>query len=131
MKKIFLISITLILLLSGCNNNSIKDIKADYFTISYDNSYYDANNKVDEETVKLLVGQYNDIQYISQTTKEINYANAINIIFIHNDQISGSITIDDKGIFQLGDSLENYLLNEDSEIYEKALTIYHDLKEKY
>ena len=65
------------------------------------------------------------------TSKEVNYANAISITFIYNDQISGEITFDDKGISNLTGKVENYTISKDSRFYETALEVYYDVKEKY
>lgn len=132
MKKLIIITgiIILCFTLIGCNN-SVKDIKAQYFTISLAESMYDAVNKIDKETVDLLVNHYNEIELTGTTTEEINSANAITITFIYNDQISGQITIDNKGISSLNDKVENYIISEDSEFYETALEVYYDVKEKY
>lgn len=111
--------------------NSAKNIKAEYFMISYGESLYDALNKVDAETVDLLVDHYNEIELTGTTSEEINYANAIGITFIHNDQISGGITIDDKGICSIDGKVDNYTISKESKFYEIALEVYYDVKEKY
>ncbi len=132
MKKLIVITGIFILcwMLIGCNH-SVKDIKAQYITITYGESMYDAINKIDTGTVDLLVNHYNEIELTGTTTEEINYANAITITFIYNDQISGQITFDDKGISSLNDKVENYIISEDSEFYETALEVYYDIKETY
>ena len=119
------------LIVSGCSNNSVKKIKADYFDIGLGQSLYSGYNKVEKETVQSLVDAYNEIEYIGQTNQQINYEKAINITFIYNDQISGSLVIDDKGIFQLSDSVENYQIEPNHDIYEQAIEIYNDLKQEY
>ena len=126
----FVISIVF-LTLSGCNNNSVKKIKADYFDIGFGQSLYEGYNKVDQETVQSLVDAYNQIKYIGQTNQQINYDKAITITFIYNDQISGTLTIDDKGIFHLSDGFENYQIESNNDIYEQAIEIYNDVKEQY
>jgi hypothetical protein len=132
MKKIIVITGIIILCWSliGCNN-SVKNIKAQYFTISYGESLYDAMNKADKETVDLLVNHYNEIEFTGTTSEEINYENAISITFIHNDQVSGNITFDDKGICSLDGKVENYTISKDSRFYKKALEVYFDVKEEY
>ena len=135
MKKLIVITGIFILCWSliGCNN-PVKGIKAQYFTISYGETMFDAINRVDTETVDLLVNNYNNIELTSMTTEEINYGHAITITFINNDQISGQITIDDKGIFLINgknSEVENYMIEEDNEFYETALEVFYDLKEDY
>lgn len=119
------------LILNGCSNNSVKKIKADYFDIGFGQSLYEGHNKVDQKTVQSLVGAYNQIKYIGQTNQQINYEKAITITFIYNDQISGTLVIDDKGIFHLSDGSENYQIEPNNDIYEQAIKIYNDLKQQY
>jgi hypothetical protein len=132
-RKLLLMFVIPIVLLtvSGCNNNSVKKIKADYFDIGFGQSLYEGYNKVDQETVQSLVDAYNQIKYIGQTNEQINYDKAITITFIYNDQISGTLTIDDKGIFHLSDGFENYQIESNNDIYEQAIEIYNDVKEQY
>lgn len=116
---------------SGCNNNSVKQIKADYFDIGFGQCLYEGYNKVDKETVQSLVKMYNQIEYIEQTNQQINYDKAITITFIYNDQISGTLVMDDKGIFHLSNSAENYQIEPNTDIYEQALELYNDVKQQY
>nr|WP_222439468.1 hypothetical protein [Sporosarcina sp. BP05] len=118
-------------IVSGCNNNSVKQIKADYFDIGFGQSLYEGYNKVDKETVQSLVKAYNQIEYSGQTNQEINYEKAITITFIYNDQISSILVMDDKGIFHLSDSAENYQIESNNDIYEQAIEIYNDVKKQY
>jgi len=131
-RKTLLISTILIIFLSvsGCSNNSVKKIKADYFDIGLGQSLYSGYNKVDQETVQSLVAAYNQIKYIGQTNQQINFEKAITITFIYNDQISGTLVIDDKGIFHFTNSVENYQIEPNTDIYEQALEIYNDLKQE-
>ena len=133
MRKLLFMSIILIvfLIVSGCNNNSVKQIEADYFDIGFGQSLYDGYNKVDKETAQSLVKAYNQIDYTGQTNEQINYEKAITITFIYNDQISGALVIDDKGVIQLRDSEESYQIDPNNEIYEQALEIYNDVKKQY
>ena len=39
--------------------------------------------------------------------------------------------IDEKGIFHLRDGVENYQIEPNNNIYEKAIEIYNDLKQEY
>ncbi|EPD52666.1 hypothetical protein HMPREF1210_01046 [Paenisporosarcina sp. HGH0030] len=93
------IIIIVFLIVSGCNNNSVKQIRADYFDIGFGQSLYQGYNKVDKETVQSLVKAYNQIDYSGQTNQQINYEKAITITFIYNDQISGTLVIDERGFF--------------------------------
>ncbi|MEK3765527.1 MULTISPECIES: hypothetical protein [unclassified Solibacillus] len=65
MKKLLFTFILLFafLIVSGCNNNSVNQIKADYINIGYGQSWYEGFNKVDKETVQSLVKAYNQIEY--------------------------------------------------------------------
>jgi hypothetical protein len=132
-RKLLFVSIilTVVLIVSGCNNNSVKQIKADYFDIGFGQSLYEGYNKVDKETVQSLVKAYNQIEYSEKTNQQINYEMAITITFIYNDQISGTLVIDDKGIFHLSDSAENYQIEPNNDIYEQAIEIYNDVKKQY
>lgn len=131
-KSLFISTILIVfLILSGCSNNSVKKIKADYFDIGLGQSLYSGYNKVEQETVQSLVDAYNQIEYIGQTNQKINYDKAITITFIYKDQISGTLVIDDKGIFHLSDNIENYQIEPNNDIYEQAIEIYKNLKQQY
>lgn len=133
MRKLIFMPIVLItiLIMGGCNQNSVKQIKADYVDIGFGQSLYDGYNKVEKETVQSLVKAYNQLESVGQTNKEINYEKAITIIFVSNDQISGTLVIDDKGVFHTSDEVENYQIDSDNDIYEQAVEIYNDLKKQY
>lgn len=128
---IFTILIVIFIIVTRCNNNSIKQIKADYFDIGYGQSSYGGYNKVDKKTVQSLVKAYNQLTDSRQTNQQINFEKAITITFIYNDQISGILVIDDKGVFHLSDGTKNYQNEPNNDIYEQALKIYNDVKEQY
>lgn len=131
-KSLFISTILIVfLIVSSCSNNSVKKIKADYFDIGLGQSLYSGYDKVEKETVQSLVDAYNDIKYIGQTNQQINYEKAITITFIYNDQISGTLVIDDKGIFNLSDGVENYQIEPNNDIYKVAKDIYNELKQQY
>lgn len=132
LKKFLVVFVILILffIVKGGNSNSPNQIKADYFDIGYGQSMYEGYNKVDEKTVQSLVKEYNQIKDIGQTNEEINYDKAVTIHFIYKDQISGSLVIDNKGVFLLGNRSGNYQIDENNDIYDKALKIYKEVKEQ-
>ncbi|MCM3637151.1 hypothetical protein M3152_05395 [Sporosarcina luteola] len=131
-KLLFLFFIlSVFFIVSGCNGNSVKQIKADYFDIGFGQSLYEGYNKVDKETVQSLVKAYNEIEYSGQTNQQINYEKAVTLTFIYNDQISSSLVIDDKGIFHLNDGAGNYQIEPSNEIYKQAREIYKDVKKQY
>ena len=105
-RKLFLMSILLLLFLfvSSCKNESVKQIKADTIDIGLGQSLYEGYNKVDKETVQSLVKNYNQIEYIGQTNEQINYEKAITITFIYNDQISGTIVLEDTSAHSMDQS---------------------------
>lgn len=126
MKKLLFTMITL-LMVSGCSDSTVENIEADYFDISYGQSLYEGFGKVDQETVQSLVEAYKGIEYIGETSQQLNYDKAITIKFIRDDQISGTLVMDDKGIFHLNDPAQNYQIEPGNEIYEQAKTIFNDL----
>jgi len=132
LKKFLVVFVILILffIVRGFNSNSPNQIKADYFDIGYGQSMYVGYNKVDEKTVQSLVKEYNQIKDIEQTNEEINYDKAVTIHFIYNDQISGSLVIDNKGVFLLGNRSGNFQIDENNDMYEKAIKIYKEVKEQ-
>ncbi|WP_339198928.1 hypothetical protein MKY27_06990 [Solibacillus sp. FSL R5-0449] len=132
LKKFLVVFVILILffIVRGFNSNSPNQIKADYFDIGYGQSMFEGYNKVDEKTVQSLVKEYNQIKDIEQTNEEINYDKAVTIHFIYNDQISGSLVIDNKGVFLLGNRSGNFQIDENNDMYEKALKIYKEVKEQ-
>lgn len=131
-RSLFILSIVIIvLIINGCSNNSVKEIKADYVDIGLGQSLYEGYNKVEQESVQSLVNSYNQLQYIGQTNQQLNYDKAISIIFVYHDKISGTLMIDDEGIFHTDDSTKNYQIASNNDTYEQALKIYKDLKQKY
>ena len=133
LKKLLIVFVILIsfFIVKGFNSNSPNQIKADYFDIGYGQSLYEGLNKVDKETVQSLVKAYNQIEDCGQTNVEIDYDKALTIHFIYNDQISGTLVIDDMGIFHLGDRSGNYQIDANNDIYENALDIYNEVKKQY
>ena len=130
MRKIFIVFgvVLFISIAIGCGNkNTVKQINAESLTISYGKSIYQSKDKIDQEAIKSLVKKYNNIKLVGPVNQAINYDKAITIIFNNNDQISGRITIDDKGICRIGDKQNNYITTEESNIYADALKIYQDL----
>lgn len=136
MKKSNIITIIILVLcfvIVGCGaqNNTIKDIKAEEFLISYEMAYYDSKDKIDQESLDLLVENYNNLEINGMTNTEINYDKAISIIFYYDDQISGQITMDEKGVCHLGDVNENYNYSVKNNIYDEALKVFKELEAKY
>lgn len=133
MKRILFMIILLFafFIVSGCNNNSIKQIKADYINVGFGQSWYEGLNKVDKETVQSLVEAYNQIEYFGQSDQKINYEKAITLQFIYNEQISGMLVLDDKGVFHLRNSSGNYQIEPNNAIYEQTMEIYNDVKKQY
>ncbi|MBU3201801.1 hypothetical protein LL037_25185 (plasmid) [Clostridium estertheticum] len=136
MKKNSVIIIIIFILcfsITGCRNrdNLIKPINAEYFTITYGKSGYEAKDKVKQETVDLLVKDYNNIKFEGTTSQELNYDKAITIIFINNDKISGQLTIDDKGICWMDNNVNTYIVNKKSNVYLDLLKVYYEVKGKY
>ena len=133
LKKLLVVFVILIsfFIVRGFNSNPPNQIKADYFDIGFGQSLYEGYNKVDKKTVQSLVKAYNQIEDSGQTNEEIDYDKAVTVHFIYNDQISGALVIDDKGIFRLGDRSGNNQIHANNDIYEKALEIYKEVKEKH
>ena len=133
MKKILFMFILLFafLIVSGCNNTSVKQIKVDYINVGFGQSWYEGLNKVDKETVQSLVEAYNQIEYFGQSDQKINYEKAITLQFIYNEQISGMLVLDDMGVFHLRNSSGNYQIEPNNAIYEQTMEIYNDVKKQY
>ena len=133
MRRSFFVSIIVMicLIVNGCSDNTVKKIKADYFDIGLGQSLYSGYNKVEQESVQSLVDAYNQIKYTGQTNQQINYDKAITITFVYNDQISGVLVIDNNGVFHLRDGFKIYQIEPSNDIYEQALKVYNDLKQKY
>lgn len=129
MKKLLFmpIMLTALLIASGCTDSSVENLEADYFDISYGESIYEGSGRISKETIQSLVEAYNHIEYSGQTNQQLNYKKAITITFVEDDQISGILVIDDKGVFQLSDGAKNYQIEPDNAIYEQAMKIYNDL----
>ena len=101
--------LTAFLIISGCNDNSVNQIKADYIDIGFGQSLYGGYNKIDKETVQSLVKTYSQIEFGGQTNQQINY---------------------EKGIFHVKDRSGNYQVEPNNVIYEQAIEIYNEVKKQ-
>lgn len=137
MKNILFVSLCVFTFcLSGCADNSVKQIKADYIDIGFGDSLYHGEGKIDEETLQSIVEAYNAIEYTEKTSQEINYENAITVTFVYKDKNSEIIVIDENGIFENKYKTQKYgfdyrLVNSNSDFYKLALKIYEDIKKQY
>lgn len=131
---IILISILIICLsITACKDDDrskVDKIEADSFSISYGKNVYHSEGKIEQKDVDVIVESYNSISVDGVTSEEINYDEAITIIFSSNDKISGKITIDDLGVCRLDDDADNYRLNEANNVYDQFVNVYNDLKMK-
>lgn len=128
-----MIIIILCFALEGCKNkdSTIKDIKADSYNISFEDSIiYNSMGNVDESSVKSLVEKYNNIELAGATERQGSWKTSVCIKFIYNNQSSGQIYIFDNGICSFN-GLDNYIISEDSNIYENALKAHIELKNKF
>lgn len=136
MKKTLLSIITIIILcvtLAGCKqkDNTIKDINADSYNISYEDSIiYNSSGKVDKPSVESLVSKYNHIELEGTTKQQVNWKKSVCIVFIYDNQISGQIYIFDNGICSFNGT-DKFIMSEDSNLYDDALKVHQELKEKY
>ncbi len=135
MKKNISIIIIIILCIAlvGCKNkdSTIKDINADSYNISYEDSIiYNSKGIADESSVESLVEKYNNIELLGATEQKVSWEKSVCIVFIYNNQISGQIYIFDNGICSFN-GLDNYIMSEESNIYDNALKAHIELKEKF
>lgn len=133
MKKVVLFIVLVLgnwIVINSLNNNAVKKIKADYIDIGYSNSLYEGKDKLDGDTVQYLVDEYNKLEYLT-SSEDINFDKAITVTFVHNDQISAQLVIDDKGDFQAADKIETYRIDKGNDIYKIALKNYEQLKAQY
>lgn len=136
MKKICIFIITIIILCSilvGCKSkdNTIKDIKADSYSMAYkDSILYLSKGKVDKSNVESLVEKYNHIQLMRKTEQQVSWEKSIGIIFYNKNDISGQIYIFDNGICSFN-GIDMYSMPDDTNIYNDALKAYKELKGKY
>lgn len=130
---IMIIILIVSLSIMGCENreDTVNKMDAEDFTISYGKSIYQAKDKVEQHELNSLIETYNNITLDGTTNQEITYDKAVTIVFINKDQISGQITIDDKGIYRIDDNTDNYFIEDENKIYEEFLKVYHHLQEKY
>ena len=131
-KTIIVVSIIcLAMLFFQRQNDTIPNIKAEYYNISYGNSIYTGMDRVEQTTTKMLLDDYNKIKLIGTTNQEINYDKAICITFVYHNQISGSVTIDDKGICRFADKTDIFFIDSrSSNIYKDGIKAFEELKEK-
>lgn len=133
-KYIFLTIVLFCTLIVSCdkNDSTIKDIKADSFNLSYNDSIiYNSNGRVDKSNVESLVEKYNNIELTGTTEDEVNSEKSILITFMYNNKISSEITIYDDGICSFNGNFKKYIISEESNIYDDALKSYEELKSLY
>lgn len=124
--------IILCISLIGCKNkdSTIKDINADSYNISYEDSLiYNSKGIVDKSSVESLVEQYNNIELTGATDQQVNWEKSICIVFFHKNKSTGQIYVFDNGICSFN-GLDNYTMSEDSRIYDDALKAHKELKNK-
>ena len=126
-----LIILCFILIICKSKDNTIKDIKADSYSMAYEDSIlYSSKGVVDKSSVDSLVDQYNKIQLIGTTEEEVSLEKSIGIFFYYKNQNSGQIYIFDNGVCSFN-GLDLYSMSDDTDIYENALQAYKELKGKY
>ncbi|WP_153721805.1 hypothetical protein [Sporosarcina cascadiensis] len=122
----------LFLMVGGCAHDSqMTQLKADYFTIGMLEESFEAQENLDTDMIQELTNAYNEIKYTDEVDEPVNDEQSIFITFIHNDQISGSVQVDNTGNFNLGDTEKTYVLAPDSNFYETALEVYSEVKKHY
>lgn len=126
---IFISCIAIIIYIN--QNDTINNIKADYFNISFGNSYYEGIDKAEKSTTELLINDYNNIKIIGTTNQKINYDKSISIIFVNNDHISGQVTIDNTGVCHISNKPDNYIIDDQSNLYDDGIKAYEELKEQF
>lgn len=135
MEKRYIFTMTIIILcftLVGCKSkdNTIKDIKADSYSMAYEDSIlYFSHSVVDKSNVKSLVEKYNNIQLIGTTEQQVSWEKSVGIFFYYKNQNSGQIYIFDNGICSFN-GLDMYNMSDDSDIYDDALQAYKELIKK-
>lgn len=123
--------ICVVIIIYKNQSDTLNNIKAEYYNITLGNSYYGGIDKAEQSTTDLLVNDYNKIRIIGTTNQEINYDKSICITFVYNDQISGQVIIDNTGICRIDDKPDNYIIDNQSNIYEDGIKAYEELKEKF
>lgn len=113
-------------ILAACSNNGAA-ITADSIDIGYGNRIY-TDPQLDDKTIDALVASYNDLTYDHETSEELNYENAMTLIFVANDQISGTLVIDDHGVFEVKGSSSRYELTDGHDVYTQALDVFQQLQ---
>jgi hypothetical protein len=124
--------IILCIALVGCKNkdSTLKDIKADSYNISYEDSLiYNSKGIVDKSSVESLVKQYNIIELTGATEQQVNWENSVCIVFFYKNKKTGQIYIYDNGICSFN-GLDNYTMSDDSNIYDDAIKAHKELKNK-
>ncbi len=126
-----MIIIILSFIIVGCKNkdNTIKDIKADSYSMAYEDSLlYYSKGVVDESSVGSLVEKYNNIQLIRTKKQQVSWEQSVGIVFYYKNHISGQIYIFDNGLCSFN-GIEMYSTSDN--IYDDALQAYNELKGKY
>jgi hypothetical protein len=124
--------IILCITLVGCKNKdrTIKDINADSYNISYEDSLiYISEGIVDKSSVESLVEQYSNIELTGATEQQVNWEKSVCVVFFYKNKIAGQLYIFDNGICSFN-GLDNYTMSEDSNIYDDAIKAHIELKNK-
>lgn len=129
-KWIMLFMLSFVLLLAGCNQDVFTKIEADDFDIGYGDGLY-TEFEVSDEMVQELVDAYNNLKVTGEVSEEVNHETSITVVFIKDDQLSGGIVIDDRGIFHVQEQMKTYQVRSNDSFYDKALAIYKDIEKNY
>lgn len=129
-KRLITLMLSVVLLLVGCNHDIFTKIEADDFDIGYGDSLY-TEFEVSDDMVEELVDAYNNLKVRGEVSEEVNHETSISVVFIKDDQLSGGIVIDDRGIFHVQEQMKTYQVGPNDSFYDKAVAIYKEVEKGY
>ncbi|MCB8814789.1 hypothetical protein [Desulfosporosinus shakirovi] len=127
MKRVFLIMLIIILLLTGCTtSDSNRTLTADNITIFYGCSSY-AMFGADQRIVDNLLNQFNSLSF-ERTAQTIGLLTAFHVSFSYKGKGVNSFWVDKNGVFWLDGKTECFKVSSGDLNYQYIKAVYEDSK---
>lgn len=116
MKKITLFVIAVCSICLALSVTAKQPLKADTITISDQNHMY-TKLDINKQTLKALIEAYEDLPKTQQVNVPIDWDTAVTITYVHDDQISATVAIDARGVFQTKDGVSAAEYDDDAHAF--------------
>ena len=120
----------MLLLLAVCSIGLVltvtakQPLQADAIMIGYQHHIYTEPN-IDKQTIEALVEAYEDLPKTQKIEATIDWDTAVTVTYIDDDQISATVVIDARGVFQTKDGVSTTEYDDDARaFYMRALQLF-------